>query len=118
MLKQELKISVISIDQGDSSVHFKIEASNGINSISQDFYGYADNFKKFENGLISFPKTITDNVKYGLGEKGDRWAYYILLDGFCHANYENAAIPVLIDNNEKQPNKIKVNFTLRQFLHR
>ena len=84
MLTKEIKISVLGIDHGDDSIQFQIEATNGINATSIDFYGYADNFKEFATGLLSFPKTITDNVKYELGESGERWAYYILLDVFCY----------------------------------
>jgi hypothetical protein len=103
MLKQEIKISVLSIDEGDDTIQFQIEVSNGISSASQDFYGYADIFKEFATGLLSFPKTINDNVKYELGESGERWAYYILLDVFCHGSNGHSAIHVIVDNNRKRP---------------
>jgi hypothetical protein len=66
MLKQEIKISVLTIDEGDDTIQFQMEVSNGISSTSQEFYGYADNFKEFAIGLLSFPTTINDNVKYEL----------------------------------------------------
>ena len=38
-LKQEIKISVIAIDEGDKTIQFQMEVTNGISSTSQDFYG-------------------------------------------------------------------------------
>ncbi len=110
MLTQEIKISVLGIDDGDDSIQFQIEATNGINSTSIDFYGYADNFKEFATGLLSFPKTITDNVKYELGEIGERWAYYILLDVFCYEKNGHSAVHVIVDNNGKRPYTNKSEF--------
>jgi len=109
-MTQEIKISVLSIDEGDDTIQFQIEASNGISSTSQDFYGYADNFKEFATGLLSFPETITDNVKYELGERGERWAYYILLEVFCYENNGHSAIHIIIDNNGKRPYTNKSDF--------
>lgn len=110
MLKQYIKISVLSIDEGDDTIQFQIEISNGISSTSQDFYGYADNFIEFATGLLSFPKTVTDNVKYELGESGERKAYNILLDVFCHENNGHSAIHVMVDNNGKRPYTNKSEF--------
>jgi hypothetical protein len=109
-MKPEIKISVLSIDEGDDTVQFQIEVCNGISSTSQDFYGYADNFQEFATGLLSFPKTITDNVKYELGEKGERWAYYILLEVFCYENNGHSAIHIMVDNNGKKPYTNKSEF--------
>ena len=110
MVTQEIKISVVSIDEGDDTIQFQIEATNGISSTSIDIYGYADNFKEFANGLLSFPKTINDKVKYELGEIGERWAYYILLDVFCYENNGHSAIHIIVDNNGKRPYTNKSEF--------
>lgn len=112
-LKQEIKISVLTIDEGDYTIHYQIEVANGINSTTQDFYGYANDFKEFANGLLSFPKTITDNVKYELGERGERWAFYILLDVFCYENNGHSAIHVVVHNNGKRPYTNKSEFYIR-----
>ncbi len=109
-MTQEIRISVLSIDEGDDTIQFQIEASNGISSTSQVFYGYTDNFKEFATGLLSFPKTITDNVKYELGESGERWAYYILLEAFCYESNGHSAIHIIIDNNGKRPYTNKSEF--------
>ena len=109
-LKQEIKISVIAIDEGDDTIQYEIEITNGMNSISQEFYGYSDNFKEFAAGLLSFPKTITDNVKYEFGQNRESSEYYILLDAFCYENNGHSAIHVIVDNNRKRPHTNKSEF--------
>ena len=109
-MKQEVKISVLAIDEGDDTIQFQMEVSNGISSSSIDFYGYADNFKEFATGLLLFPKTVSDKVRYELGEIGERWAYYILLDVFCYESNGHSAIHVIVDNNGKGPYTNKSEF--------
>jgi hypothetical protein len=109
-MTQEIKISVLAIDNGDDTIQFQMEVSNGISTASIDFYGYADNFKEFAAGLLVFPKTVGDKVKYELGEIGDRWAYYILLDVFCYESNGHSAIHVIVDNNGKKPYTNKSEF--------
>lgn len=101
MLQQEIRLTVLNT--GNELVHFQIELTNGITSVLIDFYGYSNEFKNFANGLISFPKTIDDTVKYELGNVGERWAYYILLNVYCYDNNGHSAIHVIVDNNRKQP---------------
>ncbi|MEO8086976.1 MAG: hypothetical protein ABI763_09165 [Bacteroidota bacterium] len=60
--------------------------------------------------LLSFPKTINDNVKYELGEISERWAYYILLDVFCYESNGHSAVNVKVDNNGKRPYTNKSEF--------
>jgi len=109
-MRQKIKISVLAIDEGDDTIQFQIEVSNGVSSSSLDFYGYADNFKEFATGLLLFPKTVSDKVKYELGETGERWAYYILLDVFCYASNGHSVIHVIVDNNENPPQTNKSEF--------
>ena len=110
MLNQEIKISVLDIDDEDDTIQFLIEASTGTSSITQDFYGYSDNFKEFGTQLLSFPKTITENVRYEIGEIGERWAYYLLLEVFCCENNGNSIIHIIVHNNAKQPYTNKSEF--------
>src|SRR5690606_20924468 len=114
-LKQKVKISTLAIDEGDDTIHYQLEVTNGINSTTQDFYGYADNFKEFANGLLSFPKNITDKVKYELGESGERWAYYILLDVFCYEIMDTQQSILLLTTMENYPKPTKVNFISQLF---
>jgi len=112
-MTQEIKISVLDIDEGDDTIQFQIELTNGISSVSLDFYGYADNFKEFATRLLSFPKSIKDNVKYELGEIDERWAYYIHLEVFCYENNGYSAIHVIVDNNRKRPFTNKSEFYIK-----
>jgi hypothetical protein len=113
LLKQEIKISVLSIDEGDNTMHFKMEVSNGIITASQDFYGYADIFKEFANRLLIFPNTISDKIKFEHGEKGNRWAYYILMEVFCYDKNGHSVIHVITDNNSNEPNTNKSEFYIK-----
>jgi len=96
-LIQKIKISVLQID--NEEIQFQIELTNGISSSSLDFYGYADEFKAFATGLISFPITISDNIVYELGENIEKWAYYMLLKVYCYEANGHTAIQIIIDNH-------------------
>lgn len=110
MLEQRIKISLLAIDEGDDTIQFQIELTNGVNSTSIDFYGYADEFQNFANELCSFPKSIDTEIKYELGEQGQKWAYYILLRVFCYENNGHTAIQIKIDNNRIEPHKSNSEF--------
>lgn len=107
-MTQEIKISVLGID--DEEIQFKIELTNGISSTSLDFYGYADEFKKFATGLIAFPMTISDTVVYELGEDVETWAYYMLLKVDCFEANGHSAIHVKVDNHGKPPHTNRTEF--------
>jgi hypothetical protein len=101
MLKQEIKITVVDID--DKLIQFSLKVTNGINSISNELYAYADEFKNFGNGLIAFPKSIEDVVKYEHGKIDKRVDCYILLRAFCYERNGHCAIHIKIENNGVEP---------------
>lgn len=105
MTEQRIKISLLTIDEGDDTIQFQIELTNGVNSTSIDFYGYAEEFQDFANELCSFPKSIDTEIEYELGEQGQKWAYYILLRVFCYESNGQTAIQIKIDNNGIEPHK-------------
>jgi hypothetical protein len=105
MLEQRIKISLLAIDEGDDTIQFQVDLTNGVNSTSINFYGYSDEFQDFANELCTFPKSIDNEVKYELGEQGKKWAYYILLRVFCYENNGHTAIQIKIDNNRIEPHK-------------
>lgn len=113
MPKQRIKISLLTFDEGDNTIQFQIELTNGVNSTSIDFYGYADEFLDFANELCSFPKSIDSEIKYELGEQGQKWAYYILLRVFCYEKNGYTAIQIKIDNNGIEPNKSYSEFYIK-----
>ena len=105
MSQQRIKISTLAIDEGDDTIQFEIEFTNGVNSTSIDFYGYDDEFQEFANGLSSFPKNIESEIIYELGEQGEKWAYYIFVRVFCYESNGRSAIKIKINNNGKEPYK-------------
>lgn len=109
MQKQYLKFSVLLIDY--ELLELKIEAGNGINSTSIDFYTEEKELKAFATKLTTFPKTIDDKIKYEVGEikAGSGW-YYLLLEVFCFERNGHSAIRVIVDNNEDIPYTNKTEF--------
>lgn len=103
MHRQVIKIKALNVE--DEEITFQVELTNDISSTSIEFYGYADEFQNFANELCLFPKSIESEVKYELGEQGDKWAYFILLKAFCYENNGLSAIQIKIDNNRKKPFK-------------
>lgn len=75
-MTQEIRISVIEIDEADGLVKYKMALSNETTSSSLEFYGYLDAFKVFAKDLLVFPKTIKDVVKFEAGKNDETWAYY------------------------------------------
>lgn len=107
-MKQQIKIKTLNVE--DDEIQFQIDLTNGINSTKIDFYGHTDEFINFANELISFPKNINSEIKYELGEKEEKWAYFILLRVFCYQTNGHSAIQIEIDNNRKEPYKNESEF--------
>lgn len=82
-MKSEIKIRVLDIDQGDDTIHFQVYFSNELCSTTLEFYGYSDEFQDFACNLTDFPKSTKDKATYELGEKGNKWAYYLLVEAYC-----------------------------------
>lgn len=110
---EEIKITVLRIDKGDDSIHFEIYFSNSSCASTLDFYGYANEFKEFGQKLTDFPKSVSDKVTYELGEKGDKWAYYLLIQAYCVEVNGQFTIKIESTNNGTGPsyhhNKFEIN---------
>lgn len=98
-MKSEIKLTVLEIDQGDDTIHFQGYFSNGLCSTTLEFYGYSDEFQDFASNLIKFPRTAKDKVAYELGEKGDKWAYYLLIQAYCIELNGRSALKIEATNN-------------------
>ena len=98
-MKSEIKIKVLNIDQGDDTIHFQGFFSNELCSTTLEFYGYADEFQDFASNMIEFPKSTTDKATYELGEKGDKWAYYLLIESYCIEPNGRSALKIEATNN-------------------
>lgn len=97
----------LSFDAEDDLVKFLIYFSSGNNSISLEFYGYADEFKEFGEGLMNFPRSITDSVRYELGKSNEQWAYYMLMEVYCFQNNGHSAMHIMVNNNRQAPDSSK-----------
>lgn len=116
-MRQEIKIKVISEPDDDGLYKYQINLSNADTSATLDFWGYADNFREFGEGLVNFPKSYKDIVTYELGEeKNDgemKWAYYLLLQAFCLDPSGQSAIKVIVDNHSDIPNYQRSEFYIK-----
>jgi len=102
-MKSEIKIKVLDIDQGDDTIHFQGFFSNELCSTTLEFYGYTDEFQDFATNLVEFPKTTQDKATYELGEKGDKWAYHLLIEAYCIEPNGRSALKIEATNNGVGP---------------
>ena len=98
-MKPEIRINVLQIDKWDDTIHFQGFFSSDICSTTLEFYGYSDEFQDFANRLTEFPKSAKDKAAYELGEKGDKWAYYLLIEAYCIEVNGRSALKIEATNN-------------------
>ena len=108
-----IKIKVLDIDEGDDLIHFHIYVDNGICSVGIEVYGYDDVFEKFAEELTDFPKNINDEVKFELGEKDEKWAFYFMIKAYCYLNSGQSALKIDAWNNGDNQTEYDVNFALK-----
>ena len=89
-MKTKIQINVLSIDARDDTIHFQSYFSNGHCSTTLETYGYANEFQDFAKKITEFPKSIDDVAIYKLGERGIKWAYYLLIKVYCHVLNQNS----------------------------
>lgn len=102
-MKSEINIKVLSIDQGDDTIHFQGFFSNGLCSTTLEFYGYSNEFQNFASNLTEFPKSTEDKATYVLGEKGDKWAYYLLIEAYFIEVNGRSSLKIEATNNGTGP---------------
>lgn len=102
-MKSEIKITVVDIDQGDDTIHYQGFFSNELCSTTLEFYSHSDEFQDFASNLTEFPKTAKDKVAYELGEKGDKWAYYLLVEAYCIEPNGHSALKIEVIRNGTGP---------------
>lgn len=99
-MEQKIRIFPLHDDE-DDFYKFKIEISNHNCSIISEFYGYSDVFNDFSNKLIGFPKSISDEIIFEIGEDSNTWAYHFLFKVLCYEANGNSAIHIKISNNKE-----------------
>lgn len=111
-MKSEIKIEVLDIDKGDEMIRFQGFFSNGICSTILEFYGDSNEFQDFADKLIEFPKSTEDKVSFELGEKGNWWAYYLLIEAYCVEVNGRSALKIEAINNEVGPSYYESKFEI------
>ncbi len=99
MMTKQIRIQVLGIDKEEEYIKYETHFNNGYCAATLDFYGYSDEFKEFSLDLIDFPKSINDKVIYELGERGNKWKYYLLIQAYCFEPTGRSAIKVESTNN-------------------
>jgi hypothetical protein len=98
----------------DNSVwHVEIGASNGSFSGKQDFYTYPEDLETLGSDLCKFPKSAQDEVRFELGDRTGKWAYFILIRAFLFDSVGHAAIEFSTGNNSTPPNHSQASFFIR-----
>ncbi len=113
MMTQYFKIKALVID-GDEA-KFKISVGNENVSSSIEIFGYIDEFNKFGEELINFPKDSNDVCQYELGKGEEEWAYYLLIKIFCYEPSGQTAIQISMNNKKKVPELVEANFYLQTY---
>jgi hypothetical protein len=112
MPNQEIKISVLSKDDGDGFVFIRMQLTNGISSNAFEFWGYKDEFKKFGAELASFPQTIDSVLRYEKGEPGNGRDYF-LMEVSCYEKNGHSAMYIVVHNNGPKPYTNRSEFYIR-----
>lgn len=72
--------------------HVEITASNGYFSGVQDFYTHREDLEILGTKFCNFPQDLHDEVILRLGEKSDKYAYFLLVRAFLYNSVGHAAI--------------------------
>jgi hypothetical protein len=111
-----MKTSFISLERfpcDDSAWHVEVCASNGSFSGAQDFYTDPEDLETLGSDLCKFPKSIQDEVRFELGDKTDKWTYFVLVRAFLFDSVGHAAIEFAVSNNSTSPYSAQTSF----FIH-
>lgn len=108
-----IKIKVLDIDEGDDLIHYHVYADNGICSVGLEIYGYDDEFQKFADDLIEFPKNINHEITFELGNKDPKYAFYFMIKAYCFLRNGQSALKIIAWNNGDEQTEYNADFTLK-----
>ena len=108
-----INLKVLALDDGDGFIHYEITVSNGQTKTELDFYDSIDTFQEFGEKLSDFPKKITDQITFQVGEDDFEWAFFLNLKVYCYEPDGKSAIKVIIDNHRDEPYLEKSEFSIR-----
>lgn len=96
-------------------VQLLLEASNGKQHASIEYYTNASDLPDLGEALIQFPSTETKDHVYEIGSENpmERWAYHIRLRFFLVRPTGDAGIEIFFNNNRPAaPDRETANFTI------
>ena len=99
-----------SVDYDDDCM-FEVVVSQGTIESRSHFYGHTDTWKEFGRRLIAFPGDITEHVVFETGQRHSNFAY-LSLRAYCYDPRGHAAVKVIADNNDADPYRCKVEFSI------
>ena len=95
------------------TLHFEIAASDGTFSGAQDFYLGTTDIEKLADRLRGFPRDTNDEAVLDIGERDERWAYWVRLRFWLYDAVGHAALTIDLTNNRKQQHDRSVRFTIQ-----
>ncbi|MBE9159588.1 hypothetical protein IQ265_22535 [Nodosilinea sp. LEGE 06152] len=106
-------ISLKRLLYDDLAWRVEISASNGYFSGVQDFYTYPENLDALGADFYKFPQSIQDEVRFELGDRTGKWAYFVLVRAFLFDSVGHAAIEFAVDNNAMSIDHAQTSFFIR-----
>lgn len=106
-------VSLERLPYDGSEWHIKMSASNGYFSGVQNFYTYSEDLEILGTKFCRFGQNLQDEVLLRLGERSDKYAFFLLVRAFLSDSVGHAAIEFAVDNNQNSPNHAQARF----FIH-
>lgn len=94
-----LRFKILDIDDSDELLKIEIHLNNGLNATTLNYYNYIEDIQNFGKKLSQFPSSVSDEIIYEIGEKGNKWAFYLLLKVFYKSENNSFAIKIITCNN-------------------
>lgn len=111
MIRGELIISASTDFDGDTS--FDVSIRLGALQIQVYFWGEADWFRQFGEGLSAFPASIDDVIEFEVGQiKPPSHQNYLLIRAYCYDGSGHSALKIIMHNNEPEPHALYTEFSI------
>jgi hypothetical protein len=98
-MKKMIRFKILDIDDSDELLKIEIHLNNGLFASTLEIYDYIESIQKFGIELTEFPNSKSDEVIYEIGEKGEKWAFYLLLKACYKSDNNSFVIKTKTSNN-------------------
>lgn len=97
----------------DNYAAFDLRASLGALNIEVHFWDYSDLFQSFGSQLAAFPHALGEEVQIEIGKQLVGLSRsYLLLKAYCFDAQGHAALKIVTQNNEAEPQAQRVEFSI------